>query len=142
MKILVDTDVLSEALRRKDKNINSTDTLLYNLINNDEQIILTGIILQEILSGITNNNLFNDIKNILIDFQYIEPKKDNYIFAAELRNFLKQKGYTVGTIDLLIASIAINNNLHLATYDEHYNIIAKFTNLKILDKGKYLKIKT
>jgi hypothetical protein len=134
MKILVDTSVWSDALRRKNKTIHNKDTLLYELIVRNEQIALTGIILQEILSGITDKKLFQDIKSILVDFLIIEPELNDYIHAAEMRNSLKSKGITAGSIDFLIASIAINNGIPLATFDNDFVNIAQHSKLKMLNR--------
>ncbi len=137
MKILADTSVWSEALRRKEKTIRSEDTLLYKMINNNEQIVLTGIVLQEILTGISSKKVFNEIQSVLSDFLMIEPTVNDYICAAELSNNLKTKGITAGSIDFLIASIAVNNELPLATFDNDFHNIAMHSKLKILDPEKY-----
>jgi predicted nucleic acid-binding protein len=138
MKFLIDTSVWSEALRRKNKSINSSETILSRLILNESEIIIIGIILQEILSGITDIKLFNEINTILSDFPYIETTKDDYIFAAELRNNLKIKGITAGSFDFLIASIAIRNNLTLVTIDNDFKHIAKYSKLKLLDLDRVI----
>ena len=141
IKLLIDTSVWSEALRRKEKSLNSSETLVRRIIENNDEIVIVGIILQEILSGITNEKLFSEIQNILNDFSYIEITKEDYIHAAELRNKCKQKGITAGSFNFLIASVAIRNKLTLVTYDNDFKNISKYTELKILDEAKYLNIK-
>ena len=141
MKILVDTSVWSEALRRKKNKIDSGHSFLFQLINNDEHIILTGIILLEILSGITDNKLFNKIKNILQDFEFVEPEKEDYIYSTELRNNLKKKGISSGAIDFLIASIAIRNEFYLVSYDKDFQNISTHSDLKLINIEEYQKIK-
>ena len=136
MKFLIDTSVWSEALRRKNNTISSSETILARLINDENEIILTGIILQEILSSITNHKLFNEIKSILSEFPYIEASKEDYIFAAELRNISKSKGITAGSFDFLIASISIQNNLTLVTTDKDFSHIAKHCDLKLYNMEK------
>jgi predicted nucleic acid-binding protein len=142
MKVLVDTSVWSEALRRKDNSIKSEETFIYHLVTNDEGIVLTGIILQEILSGIKSNKLFQDIQNTLRDFNFVEPRIEDYIYAAELKNNLMKKGINAGSIDFLIASIAINNDLYLATYDNDFDNISKFSDLRVISLEKYKNMKT
>ncbi len=141
MKILVDTSVWSEALRRKDSSLKSEDTFIYQLVTNDEIVILTGIILQEILTGINSNKLFHNIQNTLRDFSFIEPGIEDYIYAAELKNKLMKKGINAGSIDFLIASIAINNELYLATYDNDFDNISKNSNLKVITQENYKNMK-
>ena len=131
MKFLVDTSVWSEALRRKNTSISSSETILSKLILSEHEIVLTGIIIQEILSGITDKKLFNEINLILSDFPYIETIKNDYIYAAELRNLLKSIGITAGSFDFLIASVCIRNKLTLVTFDKDFIHIAKHTDLKL-----------
>jgi len=141
IRFLIDTSVWSEALRRKEKKLNSSETLVKRIIENNEEIVIIGIILQEILRGITNETLFSEIKNILNDFSFIDISREDYIFAAELRNKCKQQGITAGSFDFLIASVAINNNLTLVTYNNNFINISRHTRLKILDETKYLNFK-
>ncbi len=139
MRFLIDTSVWSESLRRKNATIDSSETILSKLILNEYEIVIAGIILQEILSGITDKKLFTEINTILSDFPYIEANKQDYIFAAELRNNLKTKGVTAGSFDFLIASLAIRNKLTLVTLDNDFTHIAKHSDLKIFDLKKGLR---
>jgi len=141
IRLLIDTSVWSEALRRKEKSLNSSETLVRRIIENNEEIVIIGIILQEILSGITNQKQFSEIESILSDFAYIDITKEDYIHAAELRNKCKQKGITAGSFDFLIASVAIKNKLTLVTYDKDFINISKYTELKILDETEYFNLK-
>ncbi len=138
-RLLIDTSVWSEALRRKDKSLDSSETLVRRIIENNDDIVIIGIILQEILSGITNEKLFSEIESILNDFLYIDIVKEDYVYAAKLRNKCKQKGINAGSFDFIIASVAIRNKLALVTYDKDFINISKYTELKILDEEKYLK---
>ena len=141
LKIIVDTSVWSEALRRKGQSLESKNIFLNEIIQNEDKIILTGIILQEILTGIKNDILFSNIKNILKDFAYIEAKKKDYIDAADLKNKLSKKGVTAGSVDFLIACICINNNFLLASYDNDFRHISKNSELQVIDFEEYKKIK-
>jgi predicted nucleic acid-binding protein len=141
ISVLVDTSVWSEALRRKNKDIDSSDSFLYDLISNEEEIFLIGPIIQEILSGIKDNKLFDQIKNHLEFFGYIELSKEDYVNAAELRNELSKKGIAVSSIDSQIATMAITKNLYLATYDKDFKHISKYKNLKVLGLEEYKKLK-
>jgi predicted nucleic acid-binding protein len=136
MRFLIDTSVWSEALQRKSNTLNSSQILLSRLINDENEIFLTGIILQEILSGITNHKLFNEIKVILTEFPYLDATKADYIYAAELRNISKSKGISTGSFDFLIASIAIQNNLTLVTTDKDFTHITKNCDLKLYNMSK------
>jgi predicted nucleic acid-binding protein len=137
MNLLVDTSVWSEALRRKNKSIKSEDTFLYQIIQNEEEIFLTGIILQEILTGIKEQKLFDELNNQFRFFNFINPSNKEHIQAAQLRNDLAKKGISVASIDVLIAQMAISNNLTLVTYDSDFDKIAENSKLKILNFEQY-----
>lgn len=143
MKIncLVDTSVWSEALRRKNVSIKSENTFLYQLIQNEENIFLAGVILQELLSGIKNEKTFIEIKDILLNFDLIESETEDYIFAASIQNKISSKGISASTVDLLLVSIAIRRDYYLLSYDKDFKYISKHTNLKLLNFESYMKMK-
>jgi len=141
-KFIIDTSVWSEALRRKKNTVNSSETVVRKIIENDDEIVILGIILQEILTGISNEKLFREIKDILDDFVFLDITKNDYIYASELSNKCRSKGVIAGSIDFLIASAAIRNELQLVTFDKDFFNISKHSNLKILDIDRFLKNKT
>ena len=138
-RVIIDTSVWSEALRRKKNTINSSETIIRKIIEKDIEILLLGIILQEILSGISNEKLYNEIKKILDDFVYLKTTKNDYIYASELSNKCRSNGIKAGSIDYLIASTTIQNDLYLVTYDKDFVNISKYTDLKIFDIDNFLK---
>lgn len=131
MKILVDTSVWSLALRRKDVKQKSEVRKLEALIKNGEQIYILGIILQEILSGIKDERLFNKLADYLSAFPLIELTRKDYIKAAQLRNICMKKGISASTIDFLIASICIGKDMLLFSADSDFQHIARVSNLKL-----------
>ncbi|EMF80874.1 PIN domain protein [Leptospira weilii serovar Topaz str. LT2116] len=141
MKLLVDTSVWSEALRRKGKTLKSEETFLYQIIQNEEDIFVTGIILQEILTGIKESKIFSEIEEQFKYFNFISPTEKDHIEAAKLRNSLSKKGIVLATIDALIAQIAISHNLVLATYDNDFLRLSGITKLKTLNFEDYKKSK-
>ncbi|MDL5247574.1 PIN domain-containing protein [Leptospira weilii] len=141
MKLLVDTSVWSEALRRKGKTLKSEETFLYQIIQNEEDIFVTGIILQEILTGIKESKIFSEIEEQFKYFNFISPAEKDHIEAAKLRNSLSKKGIVLATIDALIAQIAISHNLVLATYDNDFLRLSGITKLKTLNFEDYKKSK-
>ncbi|PJZ59443.1 PIN domain-containing protein [Leptospira adleri] len=141
MKLLVDTSVWSEALRRKGKTLKSEETFLYQIIQNEDDIFVTGIILQEILTGIKEPKIFSEIEEQFRYFNFISPSEKDHIEAAKLRNSLSKKGITLATIDALIAQIAITHNLILVTYDNDFLRLSGITKLKTLNFDDYKKSK-
>ena len=131
MRILVDTSVWSLALRRPSGVMNEEAVLLKAIIEQGEDILLLGIILQEVLQGIRNPKDFAALKEYFKAFPLIDLEREDYLRAAELKNHLMKKGNQGATIDVLIASVAISHRCHLFTADKHFTQIAEHSELKL-----------
>lgn len=107
---------------------------LKSLIENDEDICLIDLILTEILQGIRNEKIFAQVKEYLTNFTILRADDlELYIKAANIYCACRKKGKTVSkTIDVIIAAIAIENNLVLFHKDKDFDLIADCTGLKIL----------
>lgn len=131
MKILVDTSIWSLALRRQTDVANPEAIVLKTFIEQGEDIYLLGIVLQEVLQGIKNPKDFHALKEYFEAFPLIELTREDYIKAAELKNYLTKKGKQASTINALIASVAISYDCYLFTTDEDFVHIAKYSKLKL-----------
>ncbi|MEW6326954.1 MAG: PIN domain-containing protein [Thermodesulfobacteriota bacterium] len=136
MKVLVDTSVWSYALRHKGAfNNHPSVSILQDLIDQEEDIRILGLIIQEILSGIRKEGDFEKLREYLQDIPMVEPERIDYENAANLRNKLLKKGIQTTTVDALIASYSIRNEIFLLTADKDFLRLARFTNLKLLWEG-------
>jgi predicted nucleic acid-binding protein len=129
--ILVDTSVWIDFI----KGINSHQRrVLHWLIQEDEDICLTEIVLTEVLQGVRDDKDFLTVKTCLLEFPIYSPKGvETYLNAAGLYRDCRRKGVTVRkTVDCIIASICIENGLGLLHKDRDYDLIADCTNLKIV----------
>lgn len=131
--ILVDTSVWIEFFR-------STTTkharLLAEMIEAEEDLCLTEIILAEILQGIRSDKVFDKVKKLMSGFPIFSLKgTDSYVAAANIFRICRKKGHSIRkTIDCLIAQTAIENNLMLFHKDKDFEQIAKVMKLlKILN---------
>ena len=132
MRLIVDTSIWSLALRRQPHIYNPDAENLKKIINNGENIFLLGIILQEILQGVKRPQEFISLKEYLDAFPLIEITREQYINAAELKNYLSRKGIQVSTIDALIATTAIEHDCYLYTNDKDFYYMARHSKLKLL----------
>jgi len=129
--ILVDTSIWIDFLRGE----NSLERrLLHQLIEDEEEISITGIILTEILQGIKEDKKHQITKNYLLKFPMYEPSGINtYIDAARIYRECRNKGKTVrSTIDCIIAAICLENNLSVLHKDRDYDIIQECVGLKVV----------
>jgi len=130
--ILVDTSVWIDFLIGRDTLHRHT---LHQLIEKEEDICITGIILTEILQGIKSNALYEVTKNYLLEFPIIKAKgNETYIAAAEIYRKCRKEGKTIRkTVDCIIAAIAHENNLTLLHSDMDFEIIKKCIGLETLE---------
>ncbi len=120
MKVLIDTSIWSEALRRKDKRNSSITNSITNLIKNG-QIVMIGPIRQEILSGIKDFKQFEILRNILRSFRDYPIKEIDYEKAAEYYNICNKAGIHGSNTDFLICAVAIENNFQIFTLDKDFH---------------------
>ncbi len=129
---LVDTDILSFYFKGDPKVVSKFNDYLkeYDVIN------ISIITYYEILGGLNFKKAEKQIK----DFQefvnnntIIHISEDSAKISGDIYADLRQKGITIGTADILIAGISIENELSLITNNErHYESIngLKFENWK------------
>lgn len=120
MKVLIDTSIWSEALRRKNKKNSSITNSITNLIKNG-QIVMIGPIRQEILSGIKDYKQFEILRNILRSFRDYPIKEINYEKAAEYYNICRKAGIQGSNTDFLICAVSIENNFQIFTLDKDFH---------------------
>jgi len=128
---LVDTSVWIDFL-------NGTNSrhrrLLHNLIEDDADLCLTGIVLTEILQGIKTDKDFHQVKNILMEFPIYQPEgNETWLKAADIYRQCRKQGKTVRkTIDCIIAAICLENNLTLLHKNSDFTRIHSCLPLKCL----------
>ncbi|MDR1215663.1 MAG: PIN domain-containing protein [Treponema sp.] len=132
MKILIDTPIWSAAFRRKkikseDKNI--VDSLKY-LIDEFMEVII-GPIRQELLSGISDEVIFNDLREKMKGFNDFPIGTTDYELAAEYSNICRRNGIQGSNTDFLICAIAVRNNFEIFTMDDDFNQYKKYLPMKL-----------
>jgi len=129
--ILVDTSVWIDFFRG-DKSAHRET--LHRLIEAEEDIAVTEIIVTEILQGIKSDKDFQTTKEYLLEFPVYRPKGiETYLEAARIFRDCRKKGKTVRkTIDCIIAVICLENNLTLLHKDSDFDFIVACTDLKVL----------
>jgi predicted nucleic acid-binding protein len=131
MRYIVDTSVWSLALRKK--ALSPTNEIavrkLKRLIDYGEQILLLGIIVQDLLQGIRDPEQFAKVRRALSYYEILQVGGEDHVFAAELFNKCRSKGVTASSIDFLIASMAIRHDCRLLTTGKDFEHIARHSEL-------------
>jgi predicted nucleic acid-binding protein len=133
--ILIDTSAFIEFLN---KTGSPFDREIESLISKDKETAIADTVLTEVLQGIKNDKDYAEVKKSLLSFPVYSLKGvDSFIAAADLYRKSRKKGLTIrNTTDLLIAQIAIENNLILLHNDNDFNNIANVSGLKIYKFAK------
>lgn len=128
--ILIDTSAFIEFLN---KTGSPFDREIESLISKDKETSVADIVLTEVLQGIKNDKDYAEVKKSLLSFPVYSLKGvDSFIAAADLYRKCRKKGLTIrNTIDLLIAQIAIENDLILLHNDKDFDTLADMCNLRI-----------
>ncbi|MCC6836813.1 MAG: type II toxin-antitoxin system VapC family toxin [Cytophagales bacterium] len=120
---LVDTDILSFYFKGDSKVVNKFNDYLreFDVIN------ISIITYYEILGGLKFKNAGRQIKEFeefVANNTIIHISEESAKISGDIYADLRQKGITIGTSDILIAGIAIENELILITNNErHYESI-------------------
>ena|SRR5579863_5841755 len=127
--MIFDTSVWIDFLRKKK---NPETDLLKRYIEYDDQVLMLPVILQEILQGIRDEEQFDHLQHILIEFSFIyHSPVEAAIGAASLYRKLRLKGLTIRkSNDCLIAWYAITFNRPLVHLDGDFEMISRHSKLK------------
>ena len=110
---------------------------LRELIENDEDLCLCGVILAETLQGIRSDAEYRRTKDRLDSLICFPMHQATFLRAASLYRSLRKKGITVRKpVDCMIAAVAIEYDLRLLHNDRDFDNIAKHSKLKIIKTKK------
>ena len=128
MIVLVDTTVWIDFFAaRSSDHVMALD----NLIRNREDICICGIILTEVLQGIRKDSQFKKTRELFNNLLFLPMPYPVFLRAAEIYRSLRRKGITLRkSVDCIIASVAIENNIPLLHNDEDFKAIEEHYGLK------------
>jgi predicted nucleic acid-binding protein len=131
MTLFVDTSVWSLALRRDKPSQSPEVQALVHALGGSELVVTTGLVLQELLQGFNGAKAGAAIVERFSALALVQPERDDYIAAADIRNRCRRGGVQIGTIDALIAQLCIGHDLTLLTTDQDFTHAAKHCKLKV-----------
>ena len=103
---------------------------LRRMIEEAEPFALTGIVVAEVLHGLTRDA--RRIEQYLAQWDMLEPHGfETYREAAAIYRAARAKGITPTTIDTLIAAIALEHKASVFTLDQDFSRIARITRLAL-----------
>ena len=136
MNALVDTSVWSLAFRRKTEDLNAGQAgivlELEDLVR-EGRARITGMIRQELLSGIRNTLQYEKLRKSLRLFPDEVVSTSDHEAAAEANNRCRAKGVAVTAVDALICSLALRRGWSVFTTDPDFKHYARVLTIELHD---------
>lgn len=130
--IFVDSTVIIDYLNGIDNwQVEKLDSIL-----GKEVVVIGDFILTEVLQGFKSDSDYKKAKLILNEFPILNILGEEMaIKSADNFRFLRKNGITIRkTIDVIIATFCIENNLELLHNDRDFEPFVEFLNLKTVKK--------
>ena len=129
--VLIDTTVWIDFFANRSE---SHVAALQELIENEGDLCLCGIILSEVLQGIRSDADYIDTKDYLADLIFQPMRQATFVRAAELHRSLRKRGVTIRKpVDCMIAAVAVDHDIRLLHNDRDFDYIAKHSKLRVCD---------
>jgi len=105
---------------------------LENLISNHEDLCTCGLIMTEVLQGISNDAEYRKTLSVLSELLYLPMEQSMFIDASRIYRDLRKKGITIRkTIDCMIASLCLEHGVQLLHNDRDFTFIADLFPLQV-----------
>ena len=135
MKVIVDTDVWSEALRRKKGKKSIYVDELVDLIQ-EGRLLIIGPIRMEVLSGIRDQETFDGFSERLSAFDDLNITSEIYILAARFFNLCRSKGIQGSNTDFVICACSVHWNIPILSKDKDYLLYIKHLPIELIEPRK------
>lgn len=114
--VLIDTSAWIDFLRSDSGSVGDIVTDLIRLDN----AYLTGPIIAELLHGVRGKKEAYQLNFLFTTIPYLEINQEDWNMTGNTLHKLRGKGRSIPLTDVLIASIAIRNNMAILTLDKHF----------------------
>jgi predicted nucleic acid-binding protein len=141
MRVLVDTSVWSEALRRRSRVETDVVREFRSLIL-EHRVDIIGPIRQEILSGLREDAQFEKLEKHIAAFPDMPLETADHIMAAQFFNTCRAKGVQGANTDFLICAVAVRRQLSIFTTDGDFSLFAKHLPIVLHETRQFEQDKT
>ena len=134
MNLLVDTPVWSLALRRKQADLSPREeqvTQGLEEVIRDGRAQLVGVVRQELLSGIREEERFRKLRDYLRAFDDPPLETGDHEQAAQMHNRCRARGIAGSAIDFLICAMASRRNWQIFTTDQDFERYGRVLGLRM-----------
>ena len=121
--LLVDSSVWINRTR----NIETDSTRFVDFRDGQEEIAVTGVIVQEVLQGARSDAGFESLRNLLFAMPLLEPREfTTYEIAAVLYRRARTRGLAIRkSTDCLVAAVALEHGALLVHNDRDFLALAQ-----------------
>lgn len=131
-RVLIDTSVWIDFFRKKDAELLERISILLK----SGRAVYTGIIALELMNGAKGQKELKALDDLFSTMDKVKESEVTYFDAGRMGCGIAGKGFTLSVVDLLIAQITIENDLFLMTFDRHFDVIAKYSTLRLFKDCK------
>ena len=132
--IAVDTSVLSLAVRRPTRAAHREHPAAAKLRRAVEEgvpVVVPGVCLQEILSGVRDAKQFERLASLLAPYPILVATRADHVAAARIASACRAAGVAASTVDSLIAALVIRHRARLLTTDVDFERIRAHSTLAL-----------
>ena len=131
--IIVDTSVWSLALRKKnlDDSQQKTVAALGEYIRMGK-VIMLGAIRQEVLSGISDQNKFEHLRDVMHFFTDFPLSETDYELAASYFNLCRSHGIQGSHTDFLLCAVAVRNGFPIFSLDGDFSQYKNYIDFQLI----------
>lgn len=131
MALLIDTSVWSLAYRRDTPADLPEVRMLRSALTGGNSVVTTGMILLELLRGFVPAKSKETIRTAFDTLEFIEPTRRDYVEAASVGNACRRVGVQLGSVDALIAQLAMAGDHTILTTDNDFHLAAQHIELHV-----------
>lgn len=127
--VLVDTGVWIDFFAgRQTAEVDS----LVSLLEREETIAFTGLILQELMQGCADDDEADAVEKRFLPFIELVPRRSSDKLAAKIFRDCRKRGFAIrSSIDCLISACALEHDCAVHHRDRDFAVIQKVCALKI-----------
>jgi predicted nucleic acid-binding protein len=127
-RYLVDTTLWVRFLRGSDSGLK--DRL--SSLTLEDRAFTCDIIIMEILRGAVSEKEFKSLREDFLSLPQLAIDHGIWEEAWRMTFILRKKGVNAPAVDVLISAVASHHKCTLLHADKHFELIAKYTDLKIM----------
>lgn len=96
---------------------------MLDLLIDSDEVAMIGVVLAELLQGCRTPKERDALKETILALPYVEMTPSVWIRAGETSSALLRRGITLPMPDLIVAAVALEQQLYVYSLDNHFQKI-------------------